>query len=182
MLCCRFYFLGQKVTFWPMMFKRHVKLSEEVAVSAKRLFCLRLRFTHPTVISQWTPLTFSDVSEVLSNGQTGPKESHGIITRGCHYHAQWSIRKWKLKSCNCSPPQRVMSLYFFFIVAIINKCVKQIEIITRHSYLAWFSYNERKLNCERSKIAAVFSINTGLMAMISHLEHICMLLFLTTGR
>lgn len=57
-----------------MMFKHHVKLSKEVAVSAKRLFCLCLRLTHPTVISQWTPLTFSDVSEVLSNGQRGPKE------------------------------------------------------------------------------------------------------------
>lgn len=46
-----------------MMFK-HVKLSKDVAEAAKRLLCLRLRFTRPPVIFQWTPLTFSGVSEV----------------------------------------------------------------------------------------------------------------------
>lgn len=51
-----------------------------------------------------------------------------------------------------------------------------------HSYRAWPSYNERKGICEKFKTEAVFSINTGLMAMLRHEEHICMLLFLTTGR
>lgn len=36
-------------------------------------------------------------------------------------------------------------------------------------------------HCKRLKAVAVFSINTDLMAMLRHLDHICMLLFLTTG-
>lgn len=96
------------------------------------------------------------------------------MTCSCHYHTQRSIRK-SLKSSHCSAPQTFMtiSFYFFqiyenisFIVATINKCVKQKEI--RKSYLAWPSYNERKRNCERSKIAAVFSkINTSFMPFVT---------------